>query len=118
MNLEGIPSAIVERLEADRWTIQDLALATIAQLSGYDGVGAKTAAKIISLAQTQVNEQGLYESAQQKRSSPVYLQGSTAAFPEEWLSGEVEPPPMSVRVKRAFEGAVIDYRVRQTQHGR
>jgi hypothetical protein len=179
MNLElkSLKPEAVSLLEADGWTIEKLAVATIKELVAYKGIGrvgggnaiaeateilnqqgledAETLAieryyqkaplakiltdweeaglsieavalssaralvvlkniekslalKLISAAQNIVNKRALYQSR-------VATPGAEArqinpAFDEKWLSGEVEPPPMSLRVQRNFEKAQREYR--------
>lgn len=113
---------MIEALGRDGWTVDLLALASVRALTSYKGIGDATAAKIISQAQDRVNEHGLYESKQQQDeairlargsglSTPVYPETSPA-FPVEWLSGAVEPPPMGVRIRRNFEAAKLAWEVK------
>lgn len=103
------PASITKKLIEDdeNVTIESLALSTIGDLAQYS-IDEGLAAKIISYAQDEVNRQGLYDSGVVSAAT----KSSNPAFPDEWLSGEVPPPPMGVRVKRAFDAAVKDYKWR------
>lgn len=129
-DIQVLTKEMIEALNRDGWTVDLLALASVRALTGYKGIGNATAAKIISQAQDRVNEHGLYESRQQQDEAirlahlsgqpqggdynPVYPE-SSPAFPVEWLSGEVEPPPMALRIRRNFEGARLAYENKESE---
>jgi hypothetical protein len=98
---------VLEDWEMDGLSIQNVALATAGGLAALKGINESQALILISHAQTIVNKQKLYESRQ---SAPGAVPKTTsAAFPVEWLSGQVEPPAMSVRVKANFDKAKAEY---------
>jgi hypothetical protein len=79
-------------------------------LAALKGIDEALALRLISKAQDLVNKRGLYQSriAAVPASPPRQI---NAAFDEKWLSGEVEPPLMSNRIRRNFEAAQGEYRV-------
>lgn len=99
---------IIQELIDDGLTLQVIALSPVRNLEGHKGINRELAARLISRAMEMVNEKGLLESRGVVQNDAPYKKTS-AAFPEEWLSGVVEPPPMSVRVRRSFEQAKADY---------
>lgn len=178
LELKSLKREPLALLEADGWTIEKLAVATIRKLTTYSGIGRVGAKKIIAEAIEITNEQGLedadrlaeehyYQKAGlakiltdwEKNGLPlkvvalssaralVALKGidesltlqliskaqdivnkrglyqsrmvipggdvrqTNSAFDERWLSGEIDPPPMSIRVRRNFEEAQREYRV-------
>lgn len=89
--------------------LKNVALTSARALAALKGVDEALALRLISKAQGLVNKRGLYQSRS------VITAGGTAretnaAFDEKWLSGEVEPPAMSTRVRRNFEAAKREYR--------
>lgn len=107
--LEVMPAdAIIRELIDDGLTLQVIALSPVKVLEGHRGISRELAAKVISRAMEMVNERGLLESKGIVINDAPYKK-TFAGFPEEWLSGAVEPPPMSVRVKRVFDQAKAEY---------
>lgn len=110
---------IVEDLAGEGFSLDMLALLHVSNLEGYKLISHDLAKEIISFAQKEINRQKLFESramatqaaVQQQSGNAVQQQGGNSAFPVEWLSGQVNPPPMSVRVRRAFEQAKAAYKV-------
>jgi ribosomal protein S13 len=100
-------------IEEDGFSLQSLALAPVRALEGHKDIDAALAARIISQAQGQLNAQMLYEGRSGHYSG--LPKETSAAFPVEWLSGQVAPPPMAIRVKRIFEQAKADYERAETQ---
>jgi hypothetical protein len=98
---------VLEDWEIDGLPIQNVALATAGGLAVLKGIDEGRALILISEAQTIVNKQKLQESRQP---APGAVPKTTsAAFPVEWLSGQVEPPAMSVRVRATFDKAKAEY---------
>lgn len=179
LELKSLKSEAAALLEADAWTIETIAVATVKKLMAYKGIGRVGAAHIIAEATEKLNEQGLedadrlaLEHCYKKASHATILkywedgglpikavalssaralaalksidetlalqlisnaQGivnkrglsqsriatsgdavrqTSAAFDEKWLSGEVEAPPMSIKVRRNFEQAQKEYRMK------
>jgi hypothetical protein len=177
LELKSLKDEAIALLEADGWTLEKLAVATVKKLTAYKGIGRVGAAKaiaeaaeilnqqgledadrlaeehyyqkaplaailkywkdgglpvkvialssaralatlkdidetlalrLISEAQDIVNKRGLYQSRIATPGGPT--RQINAAFDEKWLSGEVEPPPMSIRVRRNFLEAQKEYR--------
>ena len=101
------PSKIALDWEKEGLSVTELALTSVRALVALKGIDESLAIQIISAAQDILNERKLYE-------SHLTIPGSnpkvtSAAFPVEWLSGAVAPPPMAVRVKRVFDEAVSAY---------
>jgi hypothetical protein len=98
---------ILEDWEEAGLPLDVVALTSNIALAALKGIDEAFAMRLISKAQDIVNRRGLYQS----RALPG---GPTrkinAAFDEKWLSGEADPPEMSVRVKRNFEQAKNEYR--------
>lgn len=80
---------LIETLEKDDWTMEQLSTATARDLAAYRGVGRITAQNIILEARGLVNEAKLHEA--------VTLQQTEEAPPPE------EEPAVSVRVRRIKE---------------
>ena len=103
------PSAkILTDWEDEGLPIEIVALSTSRALAAMKGIDEALALRLISAAQGIVNKRGLYQSRVVTSGSPV--RKTSAAFPEEWLSGKVEPPQMSIRVRRNFEAAQREYK--------
>lgn len=106
--------SIVNELINDGLSLEVLALSPVRNLEGHKGIDRALATKIISHCQGEINKRKLYESQVLARGGTLarYIgqaPNRSAAFPEEWLSGAINPPPMSVRVKRAFDQAKAEY---------
>lgn len=102
------PDKVLEDWEEEGLTIKIVALTSARALAALKGIDEAMALRLISTAQDLLNRRGLYQSR-------MVLPGSTtrqinAAFDEKWLSGEIEPPAMSIRVRRNFEAAQREYR--------
>jgi len=83
-------------------------LSSAQALVALKGIDEQLALRLISAAQDIVNKRGLYES---KIIAPGgSVRQISAAFDERWLSGEIEPPEMSIRIRRNFEEARREYR--------
>lgn len=89
--------------------IRAVALTTARALAALKGIDEALAIRLISEGQNIVNRRGLYQSRVAVLGDGPSRQ-TNAAFDEKWLSGEVEPPPMSIRVKRNFDEAQRGYR--------
>lgn len=94
--------------EEDGLPLKDVALTSARALGALKGIDEALAMRLISKAQDLLNFRGLYQGR-------VYMGGVSvrqinAAFDEKWLSGEVEPPPMSHRIRRNFEAAQREYK--------
>jgi hypothetical protein len=85
-----------------------VALSSAASLAVMKGIDELLALRLISKAQDVVNKRGLYQSRIATPRGGV--RQTNAAFDEKWLSGEVIPPAMSIRVRRNFERARREYR--------
>jgi ribosomal protein S13 len=94
----------------DGMILQDIAMASAHALAAVKGIKFDQALEIISAAQDILNKEKLYESRQIGGSVPETVPATSAAFPAEWLSGAVEPPPMGARVARNFERAQEAYK--------
>ena len=95
--------------EESNLSIEVVALSTARALAALKGIDEPLALKLISEAQGIVNERGLYQS--HIAASGGVIRQNNAAFDERWLSGEIEPPEMSIRVRRNFEQAQEEYRI-------
>ena len=91
--------------------LQDIALSSSTALAKIKDIDGGLALTLISVAQDMLNQEKLYESR------TTYIGGgaanvpaASAAFPTEWLSGAIGPPPMGVRVKRNFDRAQEAYK--------
>lgn len=84
-----------------------VALSSARALAALKGIDESLALRLISKAQDLVNERGLYQS---RIVTPGPTRQINSAFDERWLSGEIEPPPMSIRVRRNFEEAQRKYK--------
>jgi hypothetical protein len=130
MNLESLKLSkkTTGVLEDAGWTVMELATASVSQLTTL-GLTEREAVKVIGAAGRLVNEEKKVEAYRADVLSiippsppgsphrpspppPVYGPAASAAFPEDWLSGRAAPPPMAVRIRRIFDQAVRDYRVR------
>lgn len=89
--------------------LKNVALTSARALAALKGINEALALRLISKAQDLLNERGLYQSRMAVSGDSAAHQAN-AAFDEKWLSGEVEPPPMSIRVRRNFEAAQREYR--------
>ncbi len=89
--------------------IKAVALTSARALAVLKGIEGPLAMRLISEAQDLLNKRGLYQS---RIASPggIDQRQTSAAFDEKWLSGEVEPPPMSIRIRRNFKAAQREYR--------
>lgn len=101
-------SKILTDWEEGGLSIKIIALTSARALAALKGIDEALALRLISTAQDLLNKRGLYQSR-------MVLPGGTtrqinAAFDEKWLSGEIEPPAMSIRVRRNFEAAQREYR--------
>jgi hypothetical protein len=94
--------------EDDSLPIEAVALSSAQALAALKGIGESLALRLISKAQDLVNERGLYQSRIVTPGGPTRQINS--AFDERWLSGEIEPPSMSIRVRRNFEKAQREYK--------
>jgi hypothetical protein len=94
--------------EADGLLLEAVALSSARALAALKGIDEPLALRLISKAQDLVNERGLYQSRITAPGGPT--RQINAAFDERWLSGEIEPPPMSIRVQRNFENAQREYK--------
>ncbi len=102
------PTKILTDWEDEGLPLKDVALTSARALAALKGIDEALAMRLISKAQDLLNQRGLYQSR-------MVLPGggarqTNAAFDEKWLSGEVEPPPMSIRIRRNFERAKEEYR--------
>lgn len=100
------PAKVLEDWEEEGLFTLDVALYSASALALLKGITEDQALKIISYAQGVVNKEKLYESKVNSLAPP---KPSSPAFPEKWLSGEEEPPPMSIRIRRNFEKAKVEY---------
>lgn len=108
--MKAPPAKIVADWTEGGLPIKEIALTSARALAVLKGIKEDLALRCISYAQDELNRMKLYESrtmAPQVRESSAG--SSSAAFPEEWLSGATQPPPMSVRVKANFERAKKAY---------
>jgi post-segregation antitoxin (ccd killing protein) len=103
------PAKILEDWENDGLPIKAVALTSARALAALKGIDEPLALRLISEAQGIVNKRGLYQSRTVAPGGPT--RQTSAAFPEKWLSGEVEPPGMSIRIRRNFEAAQREYKV-------
>jgi hypothetical protein len=94
--------------EDDGLAAEAVALTSARALAVLKGIDEGLALRLISKAQGIVNKRGLYQSRIVATGGPG--RQTNAAFDEKWLSGEVEPPAMSIRVRRNFEEARREYR--------
>lgn len=102
------PAKILKDWEDGGLPIKVVALTSMQALAALKGIDEKLALRLISAAQDIVNKRGLYQS---RITTPAgSIRQNSPAFDEGWLSGEVEPPPMSIRVRRNFERAQKEYR--------
>lgn len=99
---------ILEYWEDDGLPIKAVALSSARALAARKGIDESLAMRLISHAQGIVNKRGLYQSRIVAPGSP--LRQTNAAFDEKWLSGEIQPPSMSIRVRRNFEQAQKEYK--------
>lgn len=94
--------------EEDGLPIENVALTSARALSALKGIDEALALRLISKAQDIFNKRGLYQSS-------MVLPGGRArqtnsAFDVRELSGEIQPRPMSNRIRRNFEAAQREYR--------
>jgi len=127
MNLEDLKLSKKTTLALEKagWQIMELATASVGQLVAI-GLTEREAVKAIGAAGRLVNEAKKLEAyradvlsiippsppnapSRPSPPPPVYGPATSAAFPEDWLSGQTAPPPMSLRVQRIFDQAVRDY---------
>jgi hypothetical protein len=101
-------ATILKHWEDSGLPIKAVALSSARALAALKGIDETLALQLISNAQGIVNKRGLSQSRIVAPGSP--LRQTSAAFDERWLSGEVEAPPMSIRVRRNFEEAKKEYR--------
>lgn len=102
------PARVLTDWEKGGLSIEVVALSSARALAALKGIDEALAPRLISAAQGIVNKRGLYQSR-------IYMPGISvrqinAAFDEKWLSGEVEPPSMSIRIRRNFEQIQREYR--------
>lgn len=91
-------------------TLENIALASAQALEAVKGIPYERALQVISYAQAELNRLKLEESKMVTfAGGGASKKAVSSAFPEEWLSGEVPPPPMGVRVQRAFDKAKEAY---------
>jgi hypothetical protein len=102
------PAKILKDWEEAGLSLKAVALSSAQALVVMKGIDESLALRLISKAQDIVNERGLYESRIIAPAGSV--RQTSSAFDEKWLSGEVEPPPMSIRVRQNFERAQEEYR--------
>jgi Holliday junction resolvasome RuvABC DNA-binding subunit len=102
------PAKILTDWEDGGLPIKAVALSSAQALSALKGIDEQLALRLISKAQDIVNERGLYESRIIAPAGTV--RQTSSAFDERWLSGEVDPPPMSLRVRQNFERAQKEYK--------
>lgn len=101
------PAKVLEDWEKEGLFALDVALYSASALALLKGITEDQALRIISHAQGVVNKEKLYESKAANFLVPP--KPSSPAFPVEWLSGQVEPPPMADRIRRNFEKAKAEY---------
>lgn len=105
------PWKIIEDWEEEGMQLVDIALASAISLAAVKGISTELALRLISEAQGMVNKQNLNKSMVLP---PMAQQPATSsAFPVEWLSGAVEPPPMGIRIKRNFDRAKEEYEAKK-----
>jgi hypothetical protein len=92
-------------------SLEAVALASGRALAALKGIEESLAMRLISKAQDLINERALHQSWTIAAAGGI--RQSNPAFDTRWLSGEVEPPPMSVRVRRNFEAAQREYQERR-----
>jgi hypothetical protein len=102
------PAKILKDWEAGGLSVKAVALSSAAALSALKSTGLLLALRLISEAQDVVNKRGLYQS--RVRVPGGLARQTNAAFDERWLSGAIEPPAMSIRVRRNFERAQREYK--------
>jgi len=107
------PRKILNDWGSEGLSVQNVALASARGLAALKGIDEVLALRIISAAQSIVNELKLYESRVSMPSNPGPTVASSA-FPIEWLDGTVEPPLMGVRVERNFKRAKEAYENERT----
>lgn len=104
------PRKVVLDWEEQGMNVLEIALASAGALVATKGVSQDLAIEVISAAQSIVNERNLYQGRQ---TAAIVMSSNphavSPAFPEEWLSGKVEPPQMSVRIKANFDQAKAAY---------
>ena len=113
--LKSVTAAQAAALEDAGWDVEKLASADAAELTEVNGIGKKTAEKVIADAQKRWNEHNAYLSKQladealsQTRrpggnSSTEFLpEPPSNAFSMEFLTLE-NPPAMSTRVRRQYD---------------
>jgi hypothetical protein len=99
---------ILEDWEEAGLPLDVVALTSNIALAALKGIDEDFAMRLIKEARKLVNRRGLYQS-RALPGGPTRHQ-TNAAFDEKWLSGEADPPEMSIRVKRNFEQAKKEYR--------
>lgn len=104
---KATPAKILKDWEDAGLPTKNVALTSARALAALKGIDEALALRLISVAQDVVNRQGLYESG--SIGAIGVTRQNNSAFDEKWLSGEVEPPPMAIRVKRIFERTRDEY---------
>jgi hypothetical protein len=102
---------ILKDWEKEGMAIEDIAVASAGALAAVKGISMEQSLQLISEAQGIVNKRGLQSSRVVRGGGSIgAVPAISAAFDEEWLNGKVQPPEMSVRVKRNFEEAKQAYK--------
>lgn len=102
------PGKIIEDWEDEGLSPNIVALTTARGLAVLKGIDEALALRLISKAQGVVNKRGLHQSRVISPGGPI--RSTSPAFDEKWLSGEAEPPDMSIRVRKNFERAQREYK--------